>query len=179
MIAPPIAPTLSVMLVDDDLQFRNGVKTLLGLYPSQEINLEIAAEAESAEQALKLLVQNRPTLILLDLELKDSSGIAFLTRLRELSFQSQVLVLSAHEEDEWIFRAMQAGAAGYVFKHWLGKQLFDAIAAVLRSDVYLPTEVANGFFRLFHTYERSRCQVKQRLHGTRTRYCQMVSPWRF
>jgi DNA-binding NarL/FixJ family response regulator len=151
------------MLVDDDSRFRQGVRTLLELCPAR---LEIVAEAESAEQSLRLLVQHRPDLILLDLELKDSNGIAFLLRLRELSFPSQVLVLSAHEEDEWIFRAMQAGAVGYVFKHRLGSQLFDAITTLQQTGAYLPPEVANGFFRLFQTHERSRCQARQRLQLT-------------
>jgi DNA-binding NarL/FixJ family response regulator len=159
----PTPKNYSVMLVDDDSRFRQGVKTLLELYPA---HLDIVAEAESAEQALKLLVQHRPNLILLDLELKDSSGMAFLQRLRELLFPSQVLVLSAHEEDEWVFRAMQSGAVGYVFKHRLGTQLFDAIATLQQSGVYLPPEVANSFFRLFQTYERSRCLARQRLQLT-------------
>jgi DNA-binding NarL/FixJ family response regulator len=162
---PPKTPAkiCSVMLVDDDIRFRQGVKTLLELYPA---GLTIVAEAESAEQALSLWVQHRPDLILLDLELKESNGIAFLLRLRDLAFSSQVLVLSAHEEDEWIFRAMQAGAAGYVFKHHLGSQLFDAITTLQQTGAYLPPEVANGFFRLFQTYERSRCQARQRLQLT-------------
>lgn len=161
--SPTLTKTCSVMLVDDDSRFRQGVRTLLELYPAR---LEIVAEAESAEQALKLLVQHRPDLILLDLELKDSNGMSFLLRLRELPFPSRVLVLSAHEGDEWVFRTMQAGAVGYVFKHRLGNQLFDAITTLQQSGVYLPPEVANGFFRSFQTYERSRAQAKQRLQLT-------------
>jgi DNA-binding NarL/FixJ family response regulator len=63
-----------------------------------------------------------------------------------------VLVLSAHREDEWVFRAMQAGASGYVYKDCVASQLCEAIATVMKDKVYLAPEVATSFFRLFHFY---------------------------
>jgi DNA-binding NarL/FixJ family response regulator len=161
------ARSLQVLVVEDNPQFRQGILTLLQLFSGQTgQTLTVAAEADTLDRALKLLVQLRPDLVLLDLELREGNGIALMTRLRELAIDCRVLVLSAHEEDEWIFRAMQAGANGYVFKHRVGTQLFDAITTVLRSETYLPLEVVNGFFRQFHVQEQSSHQSRQRLQLT-------------
>ncbi|MBD3884262.1 response regulator transcription factor [Phormidium tenue FACHB-886] len=158
---------LQVLVVEDNLQFRQGILTLLQLFSEQTgHSLKVAAEADALDRALTLLVQLRPYLVLLDLELREGNGIALITRLRELAFDCRVLVLSAHEEDEWIFRAMQAGANGYVFKHRIGTQLFEAITTVLRSETYLPLEVVNGFFRQFQFQEQSSQQSRQRLQLT-------------
>lgn len=159
--------TLQVLLVDDDSRFRQGLRTLLGFYqPDGHYRLEIIGEADSAHQAIQFIQQQPPSLVLLDLELAESDGISVLLRLREKSFGGKVLVLSGHQEDDWIFQAMQAGAAGYVFKHHLSTQLLDAIHTILKSEVYLPPEVASGFFRLFRAHEQSRWQVRQQVHLT-------------
>lgn len=156
------AKTLKVLLVDDEPRFRQGLRTLLGFYKNDSsIELEIIGEADSAHQAIQLIQQQRPSLVLLDLELAESDGISVLLRLQELTFAGKVLVLSAHQEDEWIFQAMQAGATGYVFKHHLCTQLFDAIATILKSEIYLPPEAASGFFRLFQAHEQTRWQLRQ------------------
>lgn len=166
-----------VLVVEDNLQFRQGILMLLQLFSGQVKSgqvksgqlrqpLTVAAEADTLDRALNLLVQIRPDLVLLDLELREGNGISLITRLRELMFDCKVLVLSAHEEDEWIFRAMQAGANGYVFKHRIGTQLFDAITTVLRAETYLPLEVVNGFFRQFQIQEQAGYQARQRLQLT-------------
>lgn len=157
---------LQVLVVEDNPQFRQGILTLLQLFSERTV----VAEADALDRALKLLVQLRPDLVLLDLELREGNGIALITRLRELPFNCKVLVLSAHEEDEWIFRAMQAGANGYVFKHRIGTQLFEAITTVLRSETYLPLEVVNGFFRQFQFQQQSSYQSRQRLQLTEREY---------
>ena len=158
---------IKVLLVDDEPRFRWGLRTLLNLRQIDSLyNLEVIGEANCAEQALKLIRQQQPALVLLDLELLESDGITILLQLRELGFAGKVLVLSAHQEDNWIFQAMQAGAAGYLFKHQVATQLLDAIAAVLKSKIYLPPEAAGSFFRLFHAHGQSRLQTRQQIHLT-------------
>ncbi|GAA6614577.1 response regulator [Scytonema sp. NUACC26] len=156
---------LSVLLVDDDLRFRQGLHTFLDFHSnSGQLPIEVVAEAESTEQAISLAVQKQPDLILLDLELATGDGITTLIRLREKSFVGKVLVLSAHQEDDFIFRAMQAGSVGYVFKNHVTTQLYEAITTVLNSEIYLPAEVASGFFRRFHTYSEAFLITCQKLN---------------
>ncbi len=158
--------TLSILLVDDEQRFRQGLRTLLNFYSSPTLNYEVVGEAASIDQALALAAEQRPALILLDLELARGDGVMLLTQLRETNFAGKVLVLSAHQEDDWVFRAMQAGASGYVFKTHLAQQLSEAIATVIKDEVYLPAEVATQFFRLFHYYSGRSLQARQAIHLT-------------
>ncbi len=75
-------------------------------------------------------------------------------------------ILSGHQEDEWIFRAMQAGASGYVFKNRLATQLCEAINTVTKSEIYLPSEVASRFFRFFQAYSDLALRACHQLHLT-------------
>lgn len=158
---------LLVLIVDDEERFRQGLRIFLNFYNiNNSLPLEIVGEAANVDQVLKLTCQKHPNLILLDLELDHSDGITALQHLKEMSYDGKVLVLSAHQEDDWIFRAMQAGASGYVFKSCLATQLSEAIDTVINSKIYLPTEVASRFFRRFQADFDSSFKTCYHLHIT-------------
>jgi DNA-binding NarL/FixJ family response regulator len=155
------------LLVDDEPIFRQGLRILLGFGNTDGApRIEIVGEATTVEQAIALSQQQHPALILLDLELIKGNGINVLRQLRQMTYKGKVLVLSAHQEDEWIFKAMQAGADGYVFKSRVANQIYEAIATVNQGEIYLPKEAASGFFRLFQTSAESYFQARQQLHLT-------------
>ncbi|BAZ83584.1 response regulator transcription factor [Sphaerospermopsis kisseleviana CS-549] len=159
--------SLTTILVEDNERFRQGLRTLLSFYNSNgSLPVEVVGEANSLEQALKLTEDKSPDLILLDLQLIGSDGITVLVSLKQIAYPGKVLVLSAHQEDEWIFRAMQAGASGYVFKNHLAAQLSEAINTVTKSEIYLPSEVASRFFRFFQTYSDSCVRACHQMHLT-------------
>jgi DNA-binding NarL/FixJ family response regulator len=148
--------SLTVLLVEDNERFRQGLRTLLSFYDGNGSSpLEVVGEANCLDQVLKLTKDKSPDLILLDLQLVGTDGITVLVSLKQINYSGKVLVLSAHQEDEWIFRAMQAGASGYVFKNHVGTQLCEAINTVTNSEIYLPSEVASRFFRFFQAYSDS------------------------
>lgn len=158
---------ISILLVDDEQRFRKGLQTLLDFYNNNgAFRFNIVGETASADQALKLAVEQHPALILLDLEIPPSDGISVLHSLAEFSYKGKVLVLSAHREDEWVFRAMQAGANGYVFKDRIASHLCEAIATVMNDEIYLSPEVATHFFRLFHFYAGRSLQACQSVNLT-------------
>ncbi|MBC1240662.1 regulator [Nostoc linckia z18] len=158
---------LSVLLVDDEERFRQGLRTLLNFYnTSSALPVEVVGDADCVEQVLKFANQKTPDLILLDMQLTGCDGITVLARLKEVAFAGKVLVLSAHQEDDWIFRAMQAGASGYVFKNRLATQLCEAINTVTKSEIYLPSEVASRFFRFFQAYSDASIRACQQVHLT-------------
>jgi DNA-binding NarL/FixJ family response regulator len=142
---------ISIVLVDDQPEYRHGLKTLLGFYTaSGPLRCEVIGEAGSVEEAIERITQQQPQLVLLDMELSaQGSGLDVLAKLAAIHHSTCVLALSAHNEDHWIFQAMQAGAKGYVCKDKVANQLCDAMAAVLQDEIYLPPELAAGFFRLF------------------------------
>lgn len=158
-----------VLIVDDEIQFRQGLMMLLSFYSDNGMSdrqIEVVGEGSNLDRALKLAKTKQPDLILLDMELAGDDGIAVLIALKDISFQGKILVLSGHQEDGWIFRAMQAGASGYVFKSRLTNQLCEAINTVMRSEIYLPIEVASKFFRRFQSEAHSSLRTCQQLHLT-------------
>lgn len=144
--------SLSVVLADDNIAFRQGLKTLLGFFQTQDnLNVNVVGEAASADQAINLAIEQHPRLLLLDLEMQtDRAGEKTIQALRDQNYQGKILVLSAHQEDEYIFRSMQAGANGYLFKFQLSSYLHQAIHTVLNHEIFLAPGVATRFFRSFH-----------------------------
>jgi DNA-binding NarL/FixJ family response regulator len=158
---------LSVLLVDDSQPFRQGLRTLLDFYStSGELQFDIVGEAATVEQGIQLVTEQHPALMLLDMELGQAEGINVLHAMQEQHCPTKVLVLSVHHEDEWVFRAMKAGAQGYVCKDHVADQLFNAVNTVLQNQVYLSPEIATRFFRLFHFYAGQTLQTCQSLHLT-------------
>ena len=151
------AQVVSVLLVENDSIFRRGLHTLLSFYSDDcYLQFQIVGEATSSEQAIKLVIEQKPALILLDvklaLELSEDSGLKVLMDLKKLDYHGKALILSAHREDELVFRAMQLGARGYVAKDRIGSQLYDAISTVMNDEIFLPPDIATSFFRIFHFY---------------------------
>lgn len=147
-----LSPLSSLLLVDDDQRFLKGLRFFLNFYKTQNgQNLIVLGEAEREDQVLQIVSQHRPDLILLDLELKPRNkvGLNILHKLRRISHSSKVLVLSAYQEDEIVFQAMQAGAWGYVCKDSVAEQLLPAITTVLNNQIYLAPEITTSFFRSF------------------------------
>ena len=172
----PLSPQpISTLLVDDCCAFRHGLKNLLDFYSTTGLmQFQIVGQANSYQQAIELAIQQSPTLILLDMELAQGSGIDVLKQLKTIPSRdaisypqrSHVLVLSGHEEADWVFGAMQAGAQGYVLKHQLSTQLLNAIQVVLQNQIYLAPEVATQFFQLFHFSAGRSLPKNQTIHLT-------------
>ena len=157
---------VSVLLVDDHAEFRQGLRTLLSFFTDGPAVFEVVAEAASAEQAIQLVETHRPTNTQQDMEQDSSSGLEILERHNGLMLETRVLTLSAHREDEWIFRAMQAGAKGYIVKDKVAAQLHEALCTVLQDEIYLDPELATGFFRLFHANLGRHLQARAKIRLT-------------
>ncbi|MEL7083876.1 MAG: response regulator transcription factor [Cyanobacteria bacterium J06597_1] len=161
------SPPLSLLLVDDEPLFRQGLRTLLEFFGSKELGqIQVVGEAVSSNQALKLACEQHPALMLLDMELAADDGVDVLLGLKDRAYGGKVLVLSAHRDDERVYRAMLAGANGYVFKNRLASQLYDAIVTVMKGEIYLAPEVATGFFRMFNFYAGHSLQLCKEMNLT-------------
>ena len=147
--------TLSTLLVDNDRQFRAGIRTRLSFSQIQDRAINVIGEANCPDLALSLTKQHTPDLILIDMELIGGDGLSLLQQLQASNASSKTLVLAGHQEDYWIYQAMQSGADGYLFKSQVSEQLLDAIASIMQNQIYLPPEVATGFFRRFQKTQAS------------------------
>jgi len=106
----PARPKLRVVIVDDHTLFREGLRTILEM----EDDLEVVADAESAEDVVELVWQTRPDVLLLDIRMPQGSGLDAVPAVLRISPRTQVLVLTACDEKEEHVRAFKLGAKGVI-----------------------------------------------------------------
>ncbi len=126
--------TLRLLLVDDHLIVRRGLASLL----DDEPDLSVVAEAGSGEEAIAMAKETEPDVVILDLRLRDMSGIEVASELKGF----QILMLSSFMQEEDVRRAFDAGVLGYVPKDKSSEELLDAIRAVGNGDRYLAPEIS-------------------------------------
>jgi DNA-binding NarL/FixJ family response regulator len=130
---------IRILVVDDHFMVRMGLSASLNVEP----DMEVVAEAASGEDALYAYRRSRPTLVLMDLRLPGMSG-ADCTALMIHEFpDAAILMLSTHSGEEEIYRAMQAGARGYIVKSILREELLRAVRIVHEGGQYLDPIVAS------------------------------------
>lgn len=117
---------ISVLLVDDQTLVRQGVRSLLDL--SDEIR--VVAEAADGQQALQMIPEVRPDLVLLDMRMPNMSGLDVLNAMREREGMPPVIILTTFDDDQLVLAGMKAGAKGYLLKDVSLEQLVDAVKTV-------------------------------------------------
>ena len=137
--------TISLLLVDDHAVVRSGLKMLL----ENERDVEIVGEASSASGAMELAISLRPTVILMDIGLPDLSGIDATREIKKSTPDVFVVALTIHEDEEYFFKMLEAGASGYVPKRAAPEELLTAIRAAASGQVYLYPSLAKLLVRDF------------------------------
>lgn len=132
---------ISVMLVDDHMVVRAGVRRLL----ESANDFEILAEAESGEQAYELFPKLEPAVTLMDLNMPGMGGIATIIRIRNRYPNAKIIVLSMYEHGPFIAQAMKAGANGYLTKSSLGDELINAVKLVAQGRKFISSSIAQNF----------------------------------
>jgi DNA-binding NarL/FixJ family response regulator len=132
-----------IMLVDDHPLVRDGLRARLEAVP----HFRVVAEADSGAEALTLAGSTRIDLVLMDITMRDGSGIEATARLYANFPAIAVLILSMHDKLEYVTQAMQAGARGYVLKDAPGKDIVLAIDTVVAGGIYYSAAVARQLAR--------------------------------
>lgn len=124
---------LTVLLADDHKLLRSGLKLLLQRNP----DLLVVGEAADGEETLRLFEQLEPDILLLDLSMPNMDGMECLREIKSRRPDAKVIILTMHEDENYIRQAMQAGASAYVQKSAADTDLFKAIEAVQAGELYL------------------------------------------
>ena len=132
-----------ILLVDDHALVRHG----LGLLLSKHAEFQVCGEAGSYDEALAVAEKEKPDLAVVDVTLKDRSGLDLVREWRERQPGLRALVLSMHDEREYAERALRAGARGYVMKENADEVVVEALHTVLRGEVYASPEVSARMLR--------------------------------
>ena len=128
---------VTVAIVDDHPVVRDGLNSML----STEPDLKVIGEAANGEEALRLIHGLRPNVVVMDLMLPDTPGSDVIRQICGQSSDILFIVLTSVAADEEIFRALEAGARGYLFKDMAGRELIQAIRAVHAGERYIPAQV--------------------------------------
>jgi DNA-binding NarL/FixJ family response regulator len=129
---------IRILLVDDHPVVRAGLASML----STIAGLAVCGAASSGEEALELIEAEQPDVLLLDLRMPGMTGIELLKAVRAVPFPPSTLVLTSYESDEEIYRAIEAGAQGYLLKSTPQAEIVAAIQAVHNGRHYIPPRIA-------------------------------------
>ena len=127
-----------ILIVDDHPSVREGLALRISLHA----DLEVCGEAESEEQAVALVKQLKPDLVLVDISLKSGHGLELIKRIRSLDPAVKMLVISGFQESLYAERAYRAGAMGYLNKQESSEKMIEAIRTVLAGERFLSPEIS-------------------------------------
>jgi NarL family two-component system response regulator LiaR len=136
---------IKILIADDHAFVREGTRRIL----EQETDLEVVAEAGDGQEAVKLACDLKPDVALLDVAMPRLDGIEATRQIKALCPAVAVLVLSAYDDDQFIFGLLEAGAAGYMLKSVRGHEIVDAIRAVHAGESVLHPLVARKVLNRF------------------------------
>jgi DNA-binding NarL/FixJ family response regulator len=129
---------LRILLADDHLLVRAGIRSLLEGIESTSV----VAEAANGREAIALAKAHKPDLVIMDITMKELNGIEAMVQIITELPATRVLILSMHSTEEFVWRAMKAGAHGYLVKDSAPLELRMAIEAVMRGETYLSPRVS-------------------------------------
>lgn len=132
--------SIRVMLVDDHAVVRMGFKLLL----QGADDIEVVAEAESGEEAIKRYPEIKPDVVVMDISMPGIGGMEAVTRLLAKDPAAKVLILSAHEDSSHPKRLLKAGAVGYLSKRSAAEELIQAIHQVFKGKTFLDSKLAQA-----------------------------------
>lgn len=129
--------TIKIIIADDHAVVRDGLKMML----ESKGDLEVVAEAEDGLQAIQKAMEFKPDVILMDISMKNMNGIEATRRIKEDYPEIKIVILSIQSSSEDIYRALQAGATGYLLKESAGIEVIEAVRAVFNGRRYLSRKV--------------------------------------
>jgi DNA-binding NarL/FixJ family response regulator len=146
---------IRVLLVDDHAILREGIKALL----EKQDDIEVVAEAADGREAISRVAQFRPDVVVLDISMPMMDGLESTRQMKRDNPDIKVLVLTMHDNEEYFFQLLRAGASGYVTKKSVSRELVSAIEAVYRGESFFCPSMAkfllSDFLRLDKAVENT------------------------
>ncbi|HYP08129.1 MAG TPA: response regulator transcription factor [Bryobacteraceae bacterium] len=127
-----------IVLADDHAMVRKGFRLIL----NQEPDLEVIAEAGNGPEAVRLVNELRPDLVIMDIAMPEMTGVEATRRIRESNENCQILILSMHKDSVYVRESLRAGARGYLLKDSIDEDLLRAVRAVAQGEGFLSPEVS-------------------------------------
>lgn len=169
---------IKIALIDDHKLFREGVKRILSFEPA----FDVVAEADDGRDAKEIVEKYRPDIILMDINMPQINGIEATKQLLEDNPDLKVIILSIHDDENYVTHALQSGAQGYLLKEMDTDSLMEAIKVVYDGGSYLHPKVTHNLVQEYRRLvknsqtENSVAEIEYRkpLHLLTKRECQVL-----
>jgi len=150
---------IDILLVDDHPIVRKGLRMLI----DTQANMKVIGEAGSVDEAFAITKEKSPDLIILDLTLPGQNGVKLLKRIREKFSQIKILILTIHDDEEYIRKALATGANGYLLKKAADEELIMGIKAVMRGEMVVDPLLTKKILQRYVLPEKHRKREKELL----------------
>ena len=131
--------TIRVVLADDHVFVRDGIKSLL----ENEANIEVVGEATDGLEAMKIVETEKPDLLILDIRMPNLTGIEVVEKLRSQNNFVKIVMLSMHESEEYVLKSIRAGADGYLLKGSSKEEFLKAVQTVANGGKYFSGDISS------------------------------------
>ena len=147
----PATATLRILLADDHSLVRSGLRSLLG----ELTGVEVVGEASNGREALDLIRSLQPDIVIMDISMKELNGLEALTRASKEFPHVKIIILTMHADNDYVMRALELGAKGYLLKDSLTSELELAVRSVAQGQKYLSPRVSKDVLDSYARGERS------------------------
>jgi len=135
--------TKRIMIVDDHMILREGLRKLIGDHP----DFDVVAEASNGREAVRLARQCEPDMVIMDVAMSDMNGIEATRQLKALSPETRVLGLSMHSDSRYVKQMLEAGALGYLLKENAFEEIITALQSVSQGRMYVSAEASGSLLQ--------------------------------
>ncbi|WP_085991339.1 response regulator [Oceanobacillus senegalensis] len=169
---------IRLVLIDDHKLFREGVKRILDFEPT----FEVVAEGNDGSEAAKLVKENNPDVVLMDINMPETNGVQATADLVRYFPETKVIILSIHDDESYVTHALKTGAQGYLLKEMDADALIEAIKVVSDGGSYLHPKVTHNLVKEYRRLAKETSssiankgiEYRQPLHLLTKRECQVL-----
>lgn len=131
--------TIKVILADDHIIVRNGIKILL----ESEGEVEVIAEASNGQEAIEMVKRLKPDILISDIRMPVMNGLEATAELKKISPDTKTLILSMHDDEEYIIKSVESGASGYLLKDTTKEEFVKALKSILEGHKYFSGDISD------------------------------------
>lgn len=171
--------TTKIVIIDDHQLFREGVKRILDF----EASFEVVAEGDDGSEAIELVEQYQPDVVIMDINMPTTNGVEATSQLIQKYPESKVIILSIHDDENYVTHALRTGATGYLLKEMDADALIEAVKVVADGGSYLHPRVTHNLVKEYRRLSAdeggsdkyiSKVELRRPLHLLTRRECEVL-----